>query len=817
MDNQIIVENVVIRSTADKEGKITMAQPDVFISYHTGSSAQIVRQICAALEGAGISCWYAPRNVEGDYAGSIVRAINGCRVFLLILNRNSNISEDVRNEINCAFERFRRHEDITLLPFRMDDCVLSDAVFYYLGRIHIMDGSLPPEIQRIQELIDRISGILGKKAEKTTMVSGAGQERKRYSIVGSTIYADKCFVGRKRELEQIHNCLSSRENKLLLVGMGGIGKSQIAKTYCSRYRDHYDVVLWVCFDGSLEQTLINDFSFPIQGLERSEYPQDSDRDYFQRKLKLLKTITDSRVLIVMDNFDVPEDPDLEAFCSGSYSVLFTTRTHGLSCQLEELEVSPITDEEELLELFRAEYKRTDVKDAEAVQLLRQLDGHPLSIRLVASTMQSRRIGAEKMMQLLREGAAQMRQVNGKAADLIFGRLQKVFQLSALDPEQIELLKNLALLPLQGIPVETLYDWCGLDDFDVIDGLIQRSWVIHNPATDEVHLHPLVSQILLEELEKDASCCEPLLDALNENNSKLAHLKLEERKQLEACFASVCQRLPRRHPKKWLMLWGRAQTVFETSAYLRGVALLHGLEKQTDVLADRLMVFNKLSHGYYLSGNPQEAILQAQAGLALVEGVNEAELSQLEGHWMKALITRLSEIYQYIGDYDLSEKYAREAFRISDRFYRRTVEDSLGWSAFHLAKVLYKRDGPGDAQESMTLFNKAIEWFEAIDDTLSVSYCLLLTSQIRMRQGDFEVAFRDTDRAKDILLQYLGSGHVDNAKQAVMEGNIHRFMGNEEKALRSYAKAREVLLNLGHEPYLKTLEQIVSSKKIGYLT
>jgi len=794
-----------------------MAQPDVFISYHTGSSAQTVRQICAALEGAGISCWYAPRNVEGDYASSIVRGINGCRVFLLILNRNSNISEDVRNEINCAFERFRRHEDITLLPFRMDDCVLSDAVFYYLGRIHIMDGSLPPEIQRIQELIDRISGILGKKAEKTAVVTTAGQEKKRYSIVGSTVYADKCFVGRKQELEKIHNCLSSRENKLLLVGMGGIGKSQIAKTYCSRYREHYDVILWVSFNDSLEQTLINDFSFPIQGLERSDYPQDSDREYFRRKLKLLKNITDSRVLFVVDNFDVPEDPDLEEFCSGSYSVLFTTRTHGLSYQLEELEVSPMTDEEELLELFRAEYKRTDVKDAQAVQLLRQLDGHPLSIRLVASTMQSRRIGAEKMMQLLREGAAQMRQVNGKAADLIYGRLQQVFQLSALETEQMELLKNLALLPLQGIPVETLYEWCGLDDFDVIDGLIQRSWVVHNPATDEVHLHPLVAQILLQELEKDAACCDPLLDALRENNSKLAFLKIEERKLLEACFASVCQRLPRQHPKKWWMLWGRAQTVFETSAYLRGVALLHGLETQTDVLADQLMVFNKLSHGYYLSGDPQEATVQAKAGLALVEGRNVEELSKQEGNWVKSLIVRLSEIYQYLGEYDLSEQYAREAFQISDRFYGRTVQSSLGWSAFHLAKVLFKRDGPGDNQESVELFEKAVDWFEQIEDTLSISYCLLFTSQIRIRQQAFAEAFQDIDRAREILLQYLGSGHVDNAKCFVMEGNIHRAMGNEDQALRSYAKAREVLNNLGHKQYLQTLEQIVASGQTGLLT
>ena len=124
----------------------------VFISYHTETGKDAVRTICAALEGAGISCWYAPRNVGANYAQSIVEAIRECRVFLLVLNEGSNVSAHVLNEINCAFDRFKAHEDITLLPFRIDQCALSDDIYYYLGRIHIMDGVLPPELLRVQEV-----------------------------------------------------------------------------------------------------------------------------------------------------------------------------------------------------------------------------------------------------------------------------------------------------------------------------------------------------------------------------------------------------------------------------------------------------------------------------------------------------------------------------------------------------------------------------------------------------------------------------------------------------------------------------------------
>lgn len=109
------------------------------------------------------------------------------------------MSEDVRNEVNCAFERFRRHEDITLLPFQVDESSLSDAILYYLGRIHIMDGGIPPEMLRLKDLIGRISVILEKESIKTSSVTEqiTGQ-RKQYGIIGSMIYADNSFVGRRK-------------------------------------------------------------------------------------------------------------------------------------------------------------------------------------------------------------------------------------------------------------------------------------------------------------------------------------------------------------------------------------------------------------------------------------------------------------------------------------------------------------------------------------------------------------------------------------------------------------------------------------------
>ena len=116
---------------------------EVFVSYHTSSAIDIVKKLVAALEEAGISCWYAPRDCEGDFAESIVRAIRGCRVFLFVLNHQSGHSEHCKNEVSQAFSRYSAHDGISFLPYMVESCQLSDGLSYYINRFHIMDGGIP--------------------------------------------------------------------------------------------------------------------------------------------------------------------------------------------------------------------------------------------------------------------------------------------------------------------------------------------------------------------------------------------------------------------------------------------------------------------------------------------------------------------------------------------------------------------------------------------------------------------------------------------------------------------------------------------------
>lgn len=134
---------------------------DVFISY-SGKSPDAAEAIADELERFGISCWIAKRNIKAgeDFATAINNAIKNCKVFLLVLDKNSSQSPHVANEVSLAFRRV--NEGVVLVPFKTENCKISEGIDYYITRFNILEGN-PSNAQQIHALIRHIAALLGKK------------------------------------------------------------------------------------------------------------------------------------------------------------------------------------------------------------------------------------------------------------------------------------------------------------------------------------------------------------------------------------------------------------------------------------------------------------------------------------------------------------------------------------------------------------------------------------------------------------------------------------------------------------------------------
>lgn len=147
-----------------------------------------------------------------------------------------------------------------------------------------------------------------------------------YQILSSYFPAPELFVGRKEELEHIRNAVDSRKGPVILYGIGGIGKSALARAYVRRYGTTYDHVLYLSFQTSMQCLITDDVSIRISHLEYHTEIYGSQRKYFQVKYNILKNIAASeKLLIVIDDCNSKWDKNMEAVFSLPCDLLVTTR------------------------------------------------------------------------------------------------------------------------------------------------------------------------------------------------------------------------------------------------------------------------------------------------------------------------------------------------------------------------------------------------------------------------------------------------------------------------------------------------------------
>jgi TIR domain len=129
---------------------------DVFISYSNVDKA-IADATCATLENAGIRCWIAPRDITPglEYGGAIVRAIDQCRVLVLIFSSNANSSRQIPREVERAI-----NHGVPVVPVRVENVAPTESLAYYMESVHWLDALTPPLESHLQRLAESVQALL---------------------------------------------------------------------------------------------------------------------------------------------------------------------------------------------------------------------------------------------------------------------------------------------------------------------------------------------------------------------------------------------------------------------------------------------------------------------------------------------------------------------------------------------------------------------------------------------------------------------------------------------------------------------------------
>lgn len=735
----------------------------VFISHSSGDKA-IADAICHYLEAAGIRCWIAPRDINtSDWAGSIMDGLRRSDVFVVVISHNSIPSPEVTKEVTEA-----THTCQYILPFKVDEEALSDRLRYHLGPCHWLDAVTPPMEKRLEELKQRILNLSG---EDEVYIN-----HEQWRLTEKIIWPRSLFVGREQEIESIAGMLME-EHVLFLQGMGGIGKSEIAKGYAKAYRDRYDTIIFASYTTNLLE-LVNSEEIPIENLRRSGAAgadAEAPEDFFKRKLQAFRSLASERTLLIIDNFDVDEDEHLEDLVNCPCHLLVTSRNE--HCDYPTLPVGPITDFGKVRQIFTSNYGRSlPEKDMELVdEILRLVGCHTITVELIAKQMKASFVKPAKMLTLLKSTGTNTslkekvkREGTGQKLTS-FDYIRELFQLSGLSEEERHILCCMCMVPYSGMEVSLFGELCGLEDYDVTNSLLAKSWLMLDEDTDMLMLHPVICDVVKAELHPTPLSCKEYVKELWERVKGCWYFTVEERE----IYAPYVFFLQNNYPEPVRELW---------TQYADFVNI--------DWICGNFELSKRNGHVLYEYALKEFGPNTEEAGCAA---------------------TYLAGAYHNSGD-DVS---AEPFYKIGLEYRLASIgpdNKDVGTSYSKLGRCAYLRH---DFAASKEYLDKAMDVFRRMEETAATEEdkgrarwwsgdTVVEIERFYMEQGEYEEALKYCQKSYDIFYAWENRELANSEYSLVDMGICHSALGNYDEADEYLNRALELNITINGKASRQTV-------------
>ena len=203
------------------------------------------------------------------------------------------------------------------------------------------------------------------------------------------------FTGRKQELEEL-SLACKTSNRVAIAGLGGMGKTTLAKKYAKEARKEYDFVYFVPASSKNELTRgLVDLADTLQ--------IDKAKKQEERLFLLQKRLNQRGYLLIFDNVDDPETfEELQKYLpERGKSLVVTTRSHEIFIRHNFTLLSlPQFSPEEGADYLQKATGRQERANSEL--LTKKLGGLPLALTHAASYIRAKNITIQTYLELFDE-------------------------------------------------------------------------------------------------------------------------------------------------------------------------------------------------------------------------------------------------------------------------------------------------------------------------------------------------------------------------------------------------------------------------------
>lgn len=353
------------------------------------------------------------------------------------------------------------------------------------------------------------------------------------------------FAGRKRYLAEIEQNFSVKKSPVVLYGIGGIGKSALAREYVRKHQKDYDTVLFLSYNKGFLDLICDDNQLPVTNLRFTPDKYGTKNRYFKEKIKIITEIAkEYRILIIIDDCNTQGDTKMERVFALPCDILVTSRmTPAMWGNYKGIPVKELETEEEWRELIRI-YQRHELSEKEQKSIQdygSQVNGHTLLM-----IMKIR--GADM------EGSAPK-----DFAEDIFSRF-------SLKKDEKQVLRELSIMPVAGISADFYHKISKTSEKSVerlVDYLLIRREITVE-GMEILSLHPLIAESARRMFKLTMSNCYTLIQGLSRQLWNAWNRTYQQNQRLEPYVFAVLSVFPK--PEAWL---ARQMQEFVTVVWIQG--------------------------------------------------------------------------------------------------------------------------------------------------------------------------------------------------------------------------------------------------------
>lgn len=318
---------------------------------------------------------------------------------------------------------------------------------------------------------------------------------------------------RDRELAAITKSVNDGET-VFLHGIGGIGKTECAIQLAKDLNPPRGAYL-VHFHGSMKETILkmNFSGYKFEPKQKGMSPEELEEAEYRDRLDILKEHYQETVLII-DNFDAPgkmlddlrSEPAFNDFLGLKLKRILTTR---YPVKREEWEIKRLSDST-LLGIMRHYCMHAKkLPDNELIKLIEAVDGHTLTLTLIAKTMEESwgRITPKRILRVLKRSSLSQADFPDVSSDQnrsyqqkqIYSHLKALFNLSGMKATEETVLSAASLLPQSGM--NALVFEKSLEkkkERKALHILVKRGWLTISEES-KIQMHPIIRSVCKTEL------------------------------------------------------------------------------------------------------------------------------------------------------------------------------------------------------------------------------------------------------------------------------------------------------------------------------